>query len=263
MNITKSHPKYKYARVLKEESEKKYYILGLLAADGWISKKSNRCELALKENDLNFLEYIKNLIVPEKKLKYKQKQKAYRLTIDSAEFVENVFKYFDCENKTKYLCFPSNIPCNFVKHFIRGYIDGDGSIDLFRKYKSINKIPTVVGGSVRLRILGTENFLIGLNQTFISNNIINFRCKPQKKKNENVFYLSWVGSSAEKILDWLYKDSFLYLPRKRAVYNKIKYSDSQTLFKDIKNNVTDYNTRISLDFKDKDIVETFILTNKE
>lgn len=246
--------------MLKEDSEKKFYILGLLAADGWISKKSNRCELTLKEADVNYLEMIKNLITPQKKLKYKQLQKAYRLTIDSAEFVETVYKYFSGDKKSQTLTFPPNIPNQFVRHFIRGYIDGDGNIDLYRRIKRENKEPVIVGGTFRLRILGTRSFLLGLNQVLISNNITNFFLKPQKKGKENVYYLSWVGNSTKNILDWIYKDTSLYLPRKKAVYNKIKHSDSDVLLHDILSNNTNYNTQMSAYYADKDIVESIVKT---
>lgn len=262
MNKTKSHPKYKYAQVLKEECEKKYYLLGFIAADAWISKKSNRCEITLKEDDVKFLEYIKNMIVPQKQLKYKEKQKAYRLTIDSAEFVEYIYKYFDCNNKTHSLTYPPTIPLKFQKDFIRGYMDGDGIIDLTKHYKRINGQVNIIGGSIRLRILGTTGFLYGLNDVLRFNEIVNFNAKPQKKKDENIYYLCWSGASAERILDWLYSESkSFYLPRKKAVYLEIKHSDSQTLMNAVLSDKTDYNTQMSLKFKDKDIVEAFVLTN--
>lgn len=260
MNITKSHPKCQYAKVLKDDSEKKYYILGLLAADGWISKKSNRCELTLKEADVNYLEMIKNLIVPQKKLKYKQKQGAYRLTIDSAEFVETVYKYFSGDKKSQTLTFPPNIPNKYIRHFVRGYVDGDGNIDTTKRYKRVNSKLVESGASVRLRILGTNSFLLGLNQSLISEGITNFTLKPQKKGTENVRYLCWIGSSADRILQWIYDDTRLYLPRKKAVYNMIKHLDSSALLENIKTNNADYNTQMSAKFADKDIVDSIVYT---
>jgi Zn/Cd-binding protein ZinT len=108
--------------------------------------------------------------------------------------------------------------------------------------------------------LGTYSFLLGLNQCIISEGITNYTLIPQKKGEENVRYLCWVGNSAERILDWIYKDTTLYLPRKKAVYNIIKHSDSSVLLDNINNGKANYNTQMSEKFSDKDIVEAIVNT---
>ena len=70
---------YEYnEEIFTKDCEEKYYLLGLIAADGYISKKNNRIEICLAEKDKEYLENIKNIVCSKKTLKYKQKQKAYR-----------------------------------------------------------------------------------------------------------------------------------------------------------------------------------------
>lgn len=261
MNEIKSHPKYQYTRVLKDDSEKKFYILGLLAADGYINEKTGRVELALKKSDGNFLEHIKNQICPQKTLKYKEKQQAFRFQFDSKDITENITKYFIVNNKSKNIIFPTAIPNEYIKPFIRGYIDGDGNIGASPLYKIINGKKTISSVAVRLRILGTKDFLLGLTNALRILEILNYNVKPQKKGIENVYYISYVGGSAIKILNWIYKDSIIHLPRKKAVYNHILNSDNEKLMNEYLTIGCHYNTQMSEKYSDKDIVESLMETS--
>ena len=100
---------YNEAAILND-SEFKFYFIGLLAADGYISDKSNCIELCLKESDKDLLTILRDILVPGKNLVYKEKQKAYRLAIVNKVIADEVKRFINPSNKTFSLIFPYGIP---------------------------------------------------------------------------------------------------------------------------------------------------------
>ena len=93
-------------------------------------------------------------------------------------------------------------------------------------------------------------------------NVLNFNRIPLKKANENVYYVSFVGSSAKKILNWVYEDSKIFLPRKRATYNHILTSDNDKLMNDHITIGCRYNTQMSEKYDNIDIFEAMLETSQ-
>ena len=109
------------------------------------------------------------------------------------------------EQKSLTLCFPNNIPDVLLRHFIRGYIDGDGCFTFIDKDR---KMPTL-----KINILGTYEFLERLSEIFGSS-------KPKKTKSK-VFKLDISGNTkALAIANWLYRDAAIFLTRKRNIFIK-------------------------------------------
>ena len=105
------------------------------------------------------------------------------------------------------------VPKKYLKDFIRGYVDGDGCIDITKGYRG-NKV--YIGP--RLRILSNYDFLSSLNEKtkeFISHNTNAI----SKKGKDNVYCVTYNFSTARNILKWLYKDCKICLIRK---YNRAK-----------------------------------------
>ena len=128
-----------------------------------------------------------------------------RLSIVNHKLIDSLVSLGIRQAKSLKLKFP-NVPEEFLSHFTRGYIDGDGSID-----KSKN--------NPRLRILGTLEFLISMrNQISASINIP--KNKPHQKGN--IYVLNYNGKTAIKVLDWSYKDASIYLERKYNKYMEFK-----------------------------------------
>lgn len=219
--------------LIKRDSEFKYYFLGFMAADGWVSNKSNRMELVLKEEDISVLKLFRDMILPDKKIKNRiiaGKYKACRLTLENKELKDEVMKYINTTEKTKSLIFPYGIPDQYINHFIRGYIDGDGNIGVKRGQKIVDGTIRYYYG-LRLRVLGTRAFLQGLviNLNRLCSNKINVN--PHRKENENVYYVEFGFSSAKIVMDYVYKDATYYLDRKHKVFNHIISLDSNDLEK--------------------------------
>jgi hypothetical protein len=233
-----------FTKPLTEDSEFKYYFLGMICADGWVSKDSSRVELTLKEGDKDFLEILARNLT-DRPLSYRQKQRAYRLTLENPEIKKALMLFINSFDKTLNLVFPSGIPDKYLKHFIRGYIDGDGTIGVKVSYRRVQGIRKQYPGT-RLRILGTKAFLFGLSQNLMRLGLVNFVREPSKKGKENVYYTEYAFVSADRILSWLYKDVNFYLPRKKKVFELITSSDSDFLMSNYSLNSGRYNTQTLL-----------------
>lgn len=246
----KSKHRYNSSLIIKD-SEFKYYFLGIISADGWISKKSNRVELTLKEEDKDYLDILGKTLT-DRPLIYKQKQKAYRLAIEDKIIKEELMTFINCYDKTYNLTFPVGIPVEYIRHFMRGYLDGDGNISVKVSYKKVDGIRKSYPG-LRLRLLGTKAFLYGYAQILRKLGLVNFTREPSKKHGSNVYYIEYAFASAKRILDWLYEDSNYYLPRKKNTFTVISSSDSDDLIRRYNTYEGHYNTQTST-IMDEDIV---------
>lgn len=143
------------------DTENKAYWLGLIAADGYISKrKSGQNSFTLALHEIEPLEALRNDLESNKPIyiqdnsKYENKYSnniGYRITFVSNKMVSDLERNGIIERKTFKLKLP-NLRKDLYSHFIRGYFDGDGSVFYS---KSQNKIDEILCVS----ICGTNNFL--------------------------------------------------------------------------------------------------------
>lgn len=192
------------------DSEVKAYWLGFIYADGCISERvkngkvsSMKLEITLNEGDKSHLEKFLHDInststVETKLVKLNGKEiTTYRVSISSTEMCRDLISNGCSPRKSLTLAFPTHLPHSLVKHFIRGYLDGDGCIST-RK---------------RISIVGTEQFLNSLQNYFIDNlNVSSVSIRPEKRGKHYSYEKS--GNDALKIMNHLYTDCSIYLDRK-------------------------------------------------
>jgi hypothetical protein len=99
------------------------------------------------------------------------------------------------------------VPADFMKHFIRGIIDGDGCI-------SVNK-----HNNLRVDLCGNVEMLEFV-KNFFSNSVEVPKVKTHQIKGTS--QIGWGGSSAFKILNFLYGDSLIYLERKFKTFQNYR-----------------------------------------
>lgn len=123
------------------DTEEKAYILGLISSDGNVTVKPYNIKIDLKKDDEDVLYKIKNVMNYDFELKnYKQKSKIkgkeyitdiVRLNITNKKMVLKLLEYGIPPNKTEYLDFDfSCMDSKLIRHFLRGYFDGDGSVSI-------------------------------------------------------------------------------------------------------------------------------------
>lgn len=193
------------------DNELKAYWLGFIYADGSINKKITVLSISLKSTDTLHLEKFANLF--NKKV-FIYKRKAYinlpERTCCSLR-ISNTFIANDLNNKgivPRKTYVDSNvifkhIPNDLVRHFIRGYFDGDGCVT------SNNAISFVCNSSLFLQ--GIKKFL---------NKVTNKDRKLKQVKDKTFFLLTYTGLDSKKnIFDYFYKDSTVFLERKKNKFN--------------------------------------------
>lgn len=203
-------------------SEEQAYWLGFMYADGYISKDYVGIALAIK--DISHLEKFKLFIESNHNIKtYKTKSNDLvktenyyaRILFKSSIMVKDLVNLGCIENKSLKLKFPSEelLPKKLVKHFLRGYFDGDGSLVLSEN-------------SINFKILGTAEFLRGI-VSVLNENIESYDFKENLIRNsedatKNSFYISYGGRNKTKeVMDWIYGESSIYLDRKYKKYLKL------------------------------------------
>lgn len=217
------------------DNEEKAYIFGFLMADGHnyikIDKNGNkdykRIGIKLSSKDIDILEkicksidYDHNIKTYTSHTRFKTKNKIYeynnefcKLEINSIVMCKRLEQIGMVNNKSNILEFPKleYLPYELYKHFIRGYIDGNGCL-----YMGVNKSSPTVYYQFNISILSTKMVLdvisdIILRETGEKSNKLTLHA------NKRLYYLNYSGIRIKKILEWLYGDSTIYLNRK---YNK-------------------------------------------
>jgi len=125
----------------KIDNRIKSYWLGLLFADGYVRQR-RQCNgkhkqggivgLGLKESDKYVIEQFINDIESDYTLflNIKDNKKYYKLEINSKKMSEDLIK-LGCVPKKSLILKPPKINNEYIFDFIRGYIDGDGSVGYY------------------------------------------------------------------------------------------------------------------------------------
>lgn len=186
-------------------TEEKAYWLGFLAADGYISKKANCIELALKESDYGHICKFKQAIKSKHKIGKKviKNSIAYRINIKDKKMAKDIAEKTFINKKSFDAFIYKDLDDNLLKHYIRGLIEGDGYIS--KDCKVIE--------------LTTASDLLILDFINIIKNKFDYNCKIKKRSDSKAVSVRILDSKVSyKILDWLYKDASIYLDRKYSIY---------------------------------------------
>ena len=193
----------------------KAYILGLIYADGNNFTNHNSLTISLQENDLPLLEMIKNELEYEGPIRFIPKhdknpnhKNAYVININDEIISAQLLKLGVVNAKSLIIKFPDFLREDLLRHFVRGYFDGDGCIYYYNKY---DKCQT--------QTVGTKDFCETLSS--ILNKTLNCKnsLKHPKQCNENTYILQTGGNkSSYTFLSWLYDDAEMKMPRKYQKY---------------------------------------------
>jgi len=202
------------------DTEAKAYILGFVYADGCLHR--NSMSITLAQKDIDILEKIKLAMCSERAITktcssgFGKRHAAYNLTITSPRLREGLMRQGITERKTETCSFPE-IPEAYLRHFIRGYVDGDGSFGLYCS-----------GGVGRynLSICTSPPFMARLVEIFST--LVESRggvCRRHKSSRSSVVTLRYSGKSTVcKLLNYMYSGATIYLDRKYKNYLHIVHN---------------------------------------
>ena len=186
------------------DCEHKAYILGYIASDGCLSKNNIKIASVDKDILIKIRDYI-CLELPIKK--YKQAtlhtKALYSLVINSQQILQDICRHLELNigKKSHLVTFPPKLDDDLIKHFIRGYFDGDGHIITTR---------------------GTKNYPIcgiSSNSTVILEQILKYTNIPGSLSfDRESRKLEFSNNNALDFLGWLYDDSKISMDRKRDLY---------------------------------------------
>ena len=206
----------------KIETELQAYLLGFYAADGNINEKRKTFRIHLQKQDSEIVYLYKDVISPDARTFAVREHKttgrngkeitaheSFGVDITSSELCNDLVNLQIGYNKSYSDLHIPNIPQELIRHFIRGYFDGDGCFTIWLSQEN--------GKSDRVR----GKFDICAKSASILNEFIKFFSLHDVKLNLNYLkrddmYRITTSSRKEvqKIYNILYKDSYFYLSRK-------------------------------------------------
>lgn len=188
------------------------YILGFAFSDGNIYKTSLSWDI--QKRDLELLKKINKALQSTYPIK-EQREFSCRLRINNQKLITGAIKRGLLPKKSLRLSFPQ-VPKLFLKHFIRGYLDGDGWVVL-RNTKNEFDLGFVCGNRDFLEDLSKAVFKeIGIFGRVREKNKIT----PKGFKSKT-FLMEYYTNNALKVGNWLYSNlsrEDIYLKRKHEKY---------------------------------------------
>ena len=184
------------------DTREKAYWLGIMYTDGYICKAqeyTNYVGLSISEKDIDLLEKFKVFLKYSGEIKHYKVSSGYkigtpyvRLRIGNNKLVADLEKWGVVEHKTKIINGMPDIP--YKMDFIRGVIDGDGSL-----YK---RLPNI-------RICGNYDFLLSIAEYLQ----LPYRIRPDR----SIWDLCYNTQESRYLEKVLYKDAPVYLNRKYEI----------------------------------------------
>ena len=212
------------------DTEDKAYWLGFMYADGFIQSNgggSRKIGLGLSVADIEHLEKFKKCLEYDGLIHiYKTGKTAYveglnycKLVITEEKLASDLCDKGCVEHKTNMLKFPTEkqVPKELVRHFIRGYFDGDGSIYYMSDKEDKSK------HSYGISFVGTEDMLTGILNQLITDKAILKKYSLRKRQPEHTIeYFNFGGNfNVRGFCEYIYQDATIYLDRKYQKYQEL------------------------------------------
>lgn len=192
------------------DTEEKAYWLGFIYADGYLAKPST-IGIEIKSTDYDHLKKYKKAIKAEHDIRVYKKNSTFgpqenaRLAVSSKHMFNILLSYFGSINKTEKGSFPRLQNKELIRHLIRGFFDGDGSLTGMPKDNEHLFRPAI-------SFIGTKETLAYIEK--ISGFHWNWSQRHPERNTNN--YEIGIGQVHDclSFLHYMYDDSTIYLDRK-------------------------------------------------
>jgi len=213
-NARRNHVNEDYFKAI--DSEAKAYWLGFIQADGciYIQETTYRFQMNLSGKDKDHLIKFNEAVdstykVSDKLIRANGKEyTSCTVKINSKPFCEALMHQGIVPQKTLNDHFP-DLHGGLMRHYVRGFFDGDGSIKLY-------------GNRARIDFIGGKKFLEKLANTLETEAGVSLS---EKAMDQNVKSQAWMLSihsreNVEKMHRYLYDGSTIYLHRKLEKFER-------------------------------------------
>lgn len=216
-------------------SSEKAYWLGFIYADGYITEKTNRFGIELNIVDYEHLQNFLYLLDSNQKIRVRQRPSSFdkskiltscSILLNNRQLHDDLIRLGVLPNKSLILTFPSDelLPAEFRFDFLRGLIDGDGTIGLYNTSKGYKKphISLISGSEIFIKQIQFILKLYNINMNISSKDNI-YRLMTEKQ--DTVFLLLsllYKNATKNSILERKYKnvlDIYNYYNMDIASYN--------------------------------------------
>ncbi len=198
------------------------YVLGFFAADGSMTKNKRGAHfIEFQINDFDLLENIREALGSNHKITSRNRidktwNTNYRLQIGSKIIFNDLLKLGMTPNKSKTIKLPE-IPEKYFRHFIRGYFDGDGCVNICTyKRKGTNSLRTIISSSF---VSGSAKLLQQIEDKLSELGITNGGTSYYHQG----YRLSFSIRDSRNLYQFMYKGidkNSLHLPRKKVIFEK-------------------------------------------
>jgi len=207
-----------------EWNDKMAYVLGFIYADGNISGDFRHFSISQKDPEI--LYKIRGLMEGNFRIYERKRERiSYYLQLSNRRIIDCLVKLGVLPNKSTRIQFPS-IPDEYIRHFVRGLWDGDGSI------RPASKIPYPYPHADLTS--GSRAFLVRLQQV-LHDKIGVPKNRISKVKNVNAHRLVYQGPACKTLYEFLYfypdgtpVSKSIYLERKFKKFFELVHIDEQT-----------------------------------
>lgn len=211
----KNRALYKDEDYFSKQSHNMAWLLGFLASDGTVSSSDNTIKIGLSAKDKEILEKIKEEVKIENKIVEYTTNSGFDcvdLHWTCARHKATLAEYGITPNKTFTIKPPTQLSKEYYIDYIRGYFDGDGSINLIQ------------GKNLRWQICGaTEEILQWIVDVLYEQYSIpkvKVYCDNNRGKNP-YYYFQYSTNAVRMIYNILYTPNSLYLERKKDHFDEI------------------------------------------
>lgn len=216
------------------DTEEKAYWLGFIASDGWVTENlqtnSGSVGIELKYSDIGHLSKFNKSIQGNYKIDIINKKckistqiykvhKMCQIRIFSIDMVNDLKNLGITQNKTYEFVLP-NLPDDLMRHFIRGYFDGDGCV----RIRTHRLASGVVSKYPLCDIASVNNTFLEQLRKYLYEKI--GICSYIYREQSGVYRLCiHKNEYTVKFLNYIYNNTKLFLDRKYDKYLSIMQND--------------------------------------
>ncbi len=211
----------------KVDSERKAYFLGLLYADG-CNCDDYAVTISLQEEDRFLIDTLKEELQSTRPLIFSKKKQEHHKNLIGVSLnsliLSNQLTELGCTpRKSLTLKFPTEdqVPKHLLRHFIRGYFDGDG-------YVGKTDCNAIIYNPIGCSVVSTLDFCNSLSEILKNELDVNtFIEKRFKDSDKSTRQLRICGNQQiYKFLSWIYEDCEIYMERKY-----LRYKSAESMMK--------------------------------
>ena len=200
------------------------YIVGLITTDGCLS--SDKRHIVLTSSDIDQLETFKKGLGLKNKIGMTRNARSvsYRVQFSNVNFYDWLVSIGLSDHKSLTLG-KILIPDLYFRDFLRGHLDGDGSITTYTDYYNTNKNPSYVYERLWVRFISaSENHIQWLQKKIDTLLKVTGRIHkrgPDRPNQHPMFVLKFAKKESLLLLHQLYyADDVPALKRKRVLYER-------------------------------------------